>query len=185
MNNHIIVYKKHLFRCGNVQGGGVRGTSLFRRQGLATAIGTGVDHRELTKHAWSHHPHRTVETLLQERLGSGPALIDKPIKDGARETGPDVLSTLPTVFLKKGAKVRLPEPQDTEVGLVCLGVLGQPDPIQILRIQPIHICVGIPWVTRPPICLSPINCPEIRHNVQIVLGNITSSIRIEEPRDKL
>jgi hypothetical protein len=91
-----------------------------------------MDVRELPEHGRGDKSHWAVEALLEECAGSCPAFVDKAIKDGTRETGPDVLSPFPPVLLEEGAKVRLAEPEDAEVGLVLERVLGESDPVQVL-----------------------------------------------------
>jgi hypothetical protein len=144
-----------------------------------------MDLGELPDHAGGHEPHRPIETLLEEHGRRCPAFIHKPIKDRAREARPDVLAPLPSVLLQIRAKLRFPEPEDTEVGLVLEGVLGQSHTIEVFGVEPVHIRMGILWVTRPPIYFMSINRPEIGHNIEIVLSNITSSVGIEDPGHKV
>jgi hypothetical protein len=103
----------------------------------------------------------------------------------AGQRGPDIVPALPSIFLQDRAKLRLPEPEHTEIGLVLEGVLGQPHTIEVFGIEPVHIRMGILWVTRPPIHFMTINRPEIGHDIEIVLGNITSSVGIEDPGHKV
>jgi hypothetical protein len=144
-----------------------------------------MDLGELPDHAGGHKPHRSIQALLQEHGRRCPAFIHKPIKDRAGEARPDVLASFPSVLLQIRAKLRVPEPEDTEVGLVRERVLGQPDTIEIFGVEPVHIRMGILRVTRPPIYFMTINCPEIGHNIEIVLSNITSSVGIEDPGHKV
>jgi hypothetical protein len=144
-----------------------------------------MDLGEFPDHARGHEPHGPIETLLQEHGRRCPTFVHKPIKDSAREGGPDVLATFPSVLLQIGAKLRVPEPEDAEVGLVLEGVLGQSHAVEVFGVEPVHIRMGILWVTRPPIYFTPINCPEIRHNIEIMLGNIPASVCIVDPGDKV
>jgi hypothetical protein len=122
--------------------------------------------------------------LLEECLGCGPSLVDKAIKDRARETGPDILSALPSVLLEIGSKVRLAQPENPEISLVLFGVLRETHAIQVLGVEPVDIRVRIPWVTRPPIHFTPVDRPEIRHDVEVVLRNITSDVFVEDSGHK-
>jgi hypothetical protein len=144
-----------------------------------------MDLGEFPNHARGHEPHRSIETLLQEHGRRCPAFIHKPIKDSAREGGPDVLATFPSILLQIGAKLRVPEPEDAEVGLVLEGVLRQPHTIEVFGVEPVHIRMGILWVTRPPIHFMSIYRPKVGHNIEIMLRNIPSSICVVDPGDKV
>jgi hypothetical protein len=144
-----------------------------------------MDLGELPDHARGHESHGPIETLLQEHGRRCPAFIHKPIKHSAREGGPDVLATFPPILLQIGAKLRVPEPEDAEVGLVLEGVLGQPDAVEPFGVEPVHIRMSIVWVTRPPIDFMPINRPKVGHNIEIMLGNIPASVCVVDPGDKV
>jgi hypothetical protein len=185
MHNHINIHKKQLFRCGKVQGFLDGLAACRRRQRLASTRLAGIDIGELPEHLRGHNPHGSIEALLQECLGCRPSLVDKAVEDRARETRPDVLSALPTILLEVRSKVRVAEPQDVEVSLILLGVLRQPHTVQILRVEPVHIRVRIPRVTRPSIHFTPINRPKIRNNVKVMLGDIPVSVLIEDTGYKI
>jgi hypothetical protein len=185
MNDHIVIKKENLFRCGNVKRLCHRLAPWVGGERASTTGCADMDGGEGPKHRGSHNSHGSVKALLKEGQGRGPSLIDKSIKDCARKTGPEIFSAFPPIFLEKGAKVRVPEPEHSKVSLVSQPVLGEPHAVKILRIEPVDLRMAIPRVARSPIDLMPVNRPEIGHNIQIMLCNITSSIRIEEPRDKL
>jgi len=126
-----------------------------------------------------------VETLLKEGCGRCPSLIHEPIKHGPRKARPDVFSSYPAILLKEGAKVCVSEPEDSKVCLIRKTVFGEAHAVEILRVEPIHLSMRIPRITRSPIHLVPVNRPEIGDNIQIVLRDVATTIFIEEPRHKL
>jgi hypothetical protein len=59
-----------------------------------------------------------MEALLQEGVGYRPSLIHKPVKHMARQHGPDVFATLPSIFSQISAELRVPHPQCAELSLI-------------------------------------------------------------------
>jgi len=102
-----------------------------------------------------------VETLLEKDLRSRPPFVEESIKDMPRERGPDVLAHLPSILLEIRAKLRVPEPEDSEVRLVCERMLRESDSLEVLGVEPIHMCMGIARITRPSVDFTSVNGPEI------------------------
>jgi hypothetical protein len=126
-----------------------------------------------------------MEALLQEGVGYRPSLIHKPVKHMARQHGPDVFASLPSVLGQIGAKLCVPHPQRAEVCLVGAAVLTQTHTLQSVGIQPIHIRMGIARIPAAPVDFATINGPQIGHDIEICLGNVRTYIAIDKAGHKL
>ena len=103
----------------------------------------------------------------------------------ARQGGPDVVSALPSIFLQNRPKLGLPEPEHPKVGLVGQGMLRQSHPLQGLGIQPIDIGVGVARIPGSSIDFPSIHRPQIRDNVQIMLGNVAIHLQVNNAGHQL
>ena len=118
MNNHIIINKKQLFRCREVQRFFYTATPDLRGKRATVAGLTHKDFWHVPEHAWRHNPHRAVEALLEEGVGRCPAFVEEAVKDRPRNARPYILTAFPTVLLEVRAEVGLAEPENPEVSLV-------------------------------------------------------------------
>jgi hypothetical protein len=121
-----------------------------------STCGTRIDLGTLDEHLYREKSGWAVQTLLQEALGCRPAFIDEPLKRPRWQPRPE-LSTYRPVLLKERAEGRLVKPEQPDVCRVVKGVLRATDPLKILVVEPIHICVGIPRVARPTIDIAPVH----------------------------
>jgi hypothetical protein len=82
--------------------------------------------------------------------------------------------------LQQCPELGLVKPENTEVSMIRKIVFRTSHSLQILIIEPIHICVRIPRITRSPIHVSPVHLPEIRDDINVVFRDVGSNIVIQE-----
>jgi len=61
-------------------------------------------------------------------------------------------------------------------------VFGKTYALQILVVEPVHIRMSEPGIARPAVDLAPVHIPQVRHDVNVVLGNVGADVPIDDLR---
>jgi hypothetical protein len=125
-----------------------------------------------------------METLLQEGLGGRPAFIDEPLKGLARETVPQLTSHRPSLFLKQCPEGGLLKPKQSDIAMVRKTVLGAPDPLEVLVVEPVDVRMGIARIPGAAIDIPTVHRPEIRDDIHICFRNPRRDVCVEEGRNQ-
>lgn len=118
--------------------------------------------------------------MFQHQFWSCPSFVDKSLKGSLRKMSPEVSFHRPSFFLKEGSELGLLKPEQPKISMVCATVLRAPNSLQIFVIQPIHICVSVPRIARTAIHIASFHRPEIRHDINVVFGNVSGDIVIQK-----
>ena len=146
MNTQIIINKNNFSILWEVQQRLHKRTTGNGLQRLAPTFLACVYGGTLDQHLWSHDTKRSIQTLLQELLGRNPFLVDEAIEHLFRETAPNIIFYFPSILLEKRGKLRVVKPEKFKDSVVAGAVLRATYALEVLVIQPIHICVSIPRV---------------------------------------
>jgi hypothetical protein len=182
MHNQIIIHKYNSFPFGQVVGPGHAGTAGL---GLERPLPTGrtvPDDRKHLEHGGYDDAKGSAQTFCRNGFRRADLVVDPLVHHRTRQHGPEIVRGGPALFLEEGAKVRVLVPEASIVRMVCEGMLGETHPFKGLTVEPIDIRVRVPRVPRPSIHLPLVNRPEIGHHIQIVLGNSSFCVLVDEAR---
>ena len=161
MKDEVGINKQHLFQCRQIKRRlGCRAEGRLPERTFSTGRAR-VDGRALDDHLGSENSERSIEALLEEAVDRRPPLIQEPLKGSLGKPAPEITTRRPPVFLEERPELRLPKPKEANISRIVEGVLGASDALEILIIQPIHVRMRIPRITRPTIDLPAIHDPEI------------------------
>jgi hypothetical protein len=121
-----------------------------------------------------------VEALFEEALDRRPSLIQESLKRSLGQPTPEIAARGPAIFLQQSSELILLKPQESNVSRIVEGMLGAPDALEILIIEPIDIRVSIPRIATSAIDLPTIHDPEIGDNVDIILRNVRRDVRVDK-----
>jgi hypothetical protein len=161
MKDEVGINKQHLFQCRQIKRRlrcRAEGRLLERSFSAGCAC---VDRRALDDHLGGQNAKGAVETLLEEAVDRRPSLIEESLKGSLGKPAPEITARRPPVFLEECPELRVPKPKEANVSRIVEGVLGASHALEILIIEPIHVCMRIPRIPRPTIYLSAIHDPEI------------------------
>jgi hypothetical protein len=182
MHNQIIINKHNPFPFGQGIGAGNHRTSRPLSEGFVPAVCTLPDDREDFEHGRGDDPQGSAQALGCDRLRRADLLVHPFVDNCAREHRPKIVRHCPALLLEEGPKVRLLKPETFVPRRVLRIMLGQSNPLEGLTVEPIHIRVRIPRIPRSSIHLTPVNRPEIRHDIEIVLRDPPFHVIVDNPR---
>lgn len=122
--------------------------------------------------------------MLQDTLRARPAFIDTPLKGCRWHVGPEFAPDRP-VLLEERTKWRLVEPEEAHLCGIVKRMLRAAHTLKIFVVEPIHIRMGVAWVSGSAIDVTTIHRPEVRDDVNVSFCDVRGDVRIENSRNKL